>query len=958
MNDQAKNNQTLHPVGTSLQILLAHADKRVLRRIRSLFPAHYAFRVVGEAEVLEQALRSMEPPDSPVLLLLDPHLPDLDLPAFLVWLRRDSTWCKVPVVLLADPTDRELCYKALSCGADDYVLTTYDDDEMSSRISVRMHSGQNWEAEGFSCAGIHGECELAQERRRLLQVLEQSHASLEAVLRQMPAGVVIAEAPSGRVLMSNERMEQILHRPVSHTPDAEAHREWRGYHRDGERPYRTDEWPLARSIRIGEVVEGEQIELERDDGTRIIVSQSSAPVRDSTGRIVAGVAITQDVTGQVQAQQSLRQSEAQFRRLAERSTSGLFIVDLDGTVLYLNPTMARLLDITTDDVAAGRVNWVERTAPEYADLDAEAVHQIRQTGVSAPYEKEFITQTGRRVPVLIGGAMLGRGPEGQEIAAAFVTDLTPIKQTEAALRHSELRLHEVLENSRDAIYNRNLTTGRYDYISPAMEDLLGYTSDELLRMTWEETLSLIHPDDLAEFLADSDHLGQSDAETPRGHLEYRLRTKWGEYRWFSVSRSLVRNEQGEPVAHVGTIRDITERKEAEERLRQSEARFRTVLDNSYNVIYQYNPVEDRYEYVSPSIEQTMDMKVDGLVEMNQEGFLERLHPDDRGRFEQASAALYNDPVKNRGDVLELRWRMDDGSYRWFGLSRTVVLGRDSRSQWEVGVLRDITERKAEEEQILRLNEILEHRVAERTAIAERRAAQLRDLAAELMQTEQRERRRMAQTLHDDLQQLIAGAKLYLGIARGGVEDPRLNQLLGQVDGLLEQAVESSRTLTMELSPPVLHEGSLTDAMHWLAHWMRDTHDLEVEVRAAPDIGPVADEVRLLLFQSVRELLFNVVKHAGVNGAGVEVAQEDTGWIRVVVSDHGQGFAPDGRRDERQERGGFGLFSVRERVEWLGGQIEIESAPYQGTRVMIRVPANAATQGDARAPLMLMTGQTR
>lgn len=937
-----------------LRILVAHSNDRILRRIRTLFPARYALEGVNNATELEQALRSPAQFTPPDLLLLDPQLAGLDVMAFLRKSREDALMRAVPVVLIADPAHLDLCCRALRVGADDYVLTTYDDDELSVRVSARLRGRCCQPADEAGCpAGQMDECEVAQERGRLLREVEQGRALLDAVLHQMPAGVVIVEAPSGRVLMGNEQMESILRHPILDTPDVHAYGKWRGYHLDG-RPYEAEEWPLTRSIRTGEVVQGEHVEFERGDGTRAIVAVSSAPIRDAAGHIVAGVAVNQDITEQALTQNLLQKSEAHFRHLAESSTSGLFTADLDGRVLYLNPTMARLLGFTPDDVEAGRVNWSDLTAPEYAALDAEAVRQIRQTGVCTPYEKEFISRSGRRVPVLIGGAMLGHTGDGQEVAAAFVTDLTSVKETEEALRQSERRLREVLENSRDAIYELDLVAGRYTYGSPSNRDVIGFGPDELIAMGPEGVRDRIHPDDYDLYMDDLESLISSSEQQPKGIIEYRWMASDGRYHWLSNSRTLVRDMQGRPLKIVGVARDVTERREAEDALRQSEARFRTVLDNSHDVIYQYNLADDYYEYISPSVERTMNVKLGDTAGIKREHVLRRVHPDDRESLRQASEAMSSDLAGKRGNMIEFRWRMGDDTYRWFGLSRRLVTDHAGHPQREVGIVRDITRQKEEAQQILRLNEVLEQRVAERTAVAERRAEQLRALAAELAQAEQRERRRIAQTLHDDLQQLIAGAKLYLGLARGGTEDARLNQLLGQVDHLLEQAVDSSRTLTMELSPPVLHEGSLADALHWLSRWMQQTHGLDVEVQIEQDIDPVADEVCLFVFQSVRELLFNIVKHAGVSWAGLSVARLEDDRIRVVVSDAGRGFDPDHSISADDMRGGFGLFSVRERVEWLGGQVQIESHADRGTRATIHVPADPGTLAQARAVVAVTT----
>ncbi len=250
--------------------------------------------------------------------------------------------------------------------------------------------------------------------------------------------------------------------------------------------------------------------------------------------------------------------------------------------------------------------------------------------------------------------------------------------------------------------------------------------------------------------------------------------------------------------------------------------------------------------------------------------------------------------------------------------------RHATGRQVVRAIRYAMHRARADEEVRRANADLERRVAERTE-------QLRRLATELLLAEQRERRRLAELLHDHLQQLLVSAKLQVGAATTRTRSVPLRTSLQSVEQQLGAAVEAARSLTADISPPVLYTAGLAAALRWLGTRLREQHGLNVSVLAEAGAEPQDEGSRILIFQSVRELLFNVIKHSGANAALVVLSRVDDARIQLLVEDEGRGFAP---RADPAPAGSFGLFSIRERLGHMGGAMRIATAPDKGTRVTL------------------------
>jgi PAS domain S-box-containing protein len=214
---------------------------------------------------------------------------------------------------------------------------------------------------------------------------------------------------------------------------------------------------------------------------------------------------------------------------------------------------------------------------------------------------------------------------------------------------------------------------------------------------------------------------------------------------------------------------------------------------------------------------------------------------------------------------------------------------------------------------------------------------LRHVSSELLQTEERERRRIATEIHDRIGQALAVSKIQLGALQAEADSEDIKKKIEDVRGLLSQTIRDTRTLTFELSPPVLYELGLQAALEWLAEIVRKQSGLAVDVAGDGSDRKLDPDRRVLLFRTCRELLLNVVKHAGARRVRVSV-HGDGAAILVSISDDGTGFDPDLLQAgyDPFERG-FGLFSIREQLRHHGGTFNVDSAPDRGSEVTIVMP---------------------
>jgi signal transduction histidine kinase len=271
-----------------------------------------------------------------------------------------------------------------------------------------------------------------------------------------------------------------------------------------------------------------------------------------------------------------------------------------------------------------------------------------------------------------------------------------------------------------------------------------------------------------------------------------------------------------------------------------------------------------------------------------------------------------------GYSAERRYVRKDGSVFLGHITTRSVRSLEGKFLYGIGMLEDISARKLAEEQLKTYQE------------------RLRSLASQLALTEERERRRIATVLHDEVGQALALARIKLSELAGASPRREFIARVRAVQEMIARMLARTRSLTFELSPPVLYELGLCEALGWLVEEFRKQHPLRWEFHGACLSTPLGDDVRVTLFQGARELLFNAVKHARARTVSVRV-ECGRAEVRVRVEDDGIGFAAHEFWSNPKAMTGFGLFSVRERLESLGGRLDTDSWPGGGARLTLAAP---------------------
>jgi len=665
---------------------------------------------------------------------------------------------------------------------------------------------------------------------------------------------------------------------------------------------------------------------------------------------------------------SLTGAETVYRLIVETIKEAAFTVAFDGTILFANARFEEYVKRPMEEILGHALH-------ELVPLDqCPAVESLLTAGQKEPVKCRLVFQgaDGALVPAFVSSNLLNQ-PDGMSICMVAM-DLTELENSthliqelrrqKDALRESEERFRSVLDSSIDAVYRLNLKTRRYEYFSPATIDVYGYSPEEMMYMNEQEALAHIHREDQPTVGAALKRLLMSNKE----EIEFRWKNKAGEYRWLSARATIVRDAAGRPLWRDGITRDITARKQAEESLRRSTDRLRLLSSCASRLLASDNPqsiinelcreimthldCQAFFNFLADEQAGKLHLNAFGGISEEEALNIEWLDYGTAvcGCAAQQGCRIIAEDILNvpdpRADLVRNYGIQAYCCHPLMAQDRvmgTLSFGTKTRPHFtpeEVEVMHTIADQVAVAMQRLlnvqalhEFNESLEQRVNERTAEVQRQTRRLRALAAELGQAEQRERKRLATILHDHIQQLLVAAQMHLGLVKRA-DSMTIEPTIQGVESIIREAINASRSLAMDLSPPILHQGGLAPALGWLANRMEEKNLFKIRLRADNAAEPEMEPVRLLLFESVRELLLNAIKHSGAREAELMMMRTPDDWTRITIEDKGSGFDPE---VANASRNGLGLFGIQQRLTYIGGKMEIESAPGQGTRVSLLVP---------------------
>jgi PAS domain S-box-containing protein len=744
--------------------------------------------------------------------------------------------------------------------------------------AVRDHEGQ--------VAHLFGATVDISERKQVQDALAQSERQLRTVLDSLPVGVWFTDQ-LGKPLLANPAAKQIwsnIKQIGLRTPNNPS--DWWKTIEPANEPHRR---ALSHALTTGAPSLNETLDLECLDGTKKTIRNSSVQIKDEAGNILGAIVLNEDITTLRKAQEALQLTQFSV----DRAVEGFFWITPEARILYVNEAACRMLEYTRDELTAMTLHDIDPNFPP--EVWPTHWDQLKQKG-SMTFESKHRSRIGRVLETEVTVNYLQY--EGKEYNCAIIRDIGERKRADAALRASEERYRELYDDT-PTMYFTLATDGTVRSVNRFGAEQLGYRVEELIG---HSVLGVFHEHDketvaacLSECLA--------TPETTR-HWEFRKVRKDGSIIWVQETARVGQSSTGETVVLV-TCEDITERKRAEEALRTSEERYRSLVDNAPIGIF----VNKAGQFVYANREIQRILNATCAEQLLGTPVLDRIAPE----FHQVVKDRIHALMDNRQPVpsLDEQYVRLDGSRVDVAVT-AIPTSFDGTPVMQVLVL-DIAERKHMEE-----------------ALRQRE----RDLRAAI-----EERERISQDLHDGiLQSLFAiglsleTTKLMMSARTRKMSGPPLDQAIVQLNRVMHEI----RNFIAGLGSDLLHGKDLPMALnHMLASL---TENQATRVRLAVDdraAQAVSAEQSLHLLLVIQEAVSNCIRHGHALEATVSLKMLKQG-VRLSVRDNGRGFNPKVAKGT-----GHGLRNMAVRAQKIGARFTVMSKVNEGTRIVLDLPKEAS-----------------
>jgi PAS domain S-box-containing protein len=512
--------------------------------------------------------------------------------------------------------------------------------------------------------------------------LQINEAQINAILNGISANIAFVDKDL-KIIWANKTAAESVHKTPDELVGQTCHRFWA----DPSKPCEN-----CPSLKAFATKKPEQTIMQTPDGK--YWEERGEPIFDTEGNLIGVVEIATDITGRKQAEEEKREANARLRTLSkaiEQSPVTTVITDVAGNIEFVNPKFTEITGYTAEEAYGKNPRILkagDKQASEYKELWDTILSGKNWHGVFKNKKKngEIFWESAVISPV--------KNEEGAITHfLAVKEDITERKQAEEALRKSEECFREVLENSIDASYKRNLQTNIYEYLSPVFAQISGYTAAEMNALPLDVVLGLMHPTDLDEVNRVIAGALSSESRGAIYQMDYRFKHKKdGRYRWIHDQFTVMRDALGKPSAFIGSVSDITERKQTEDALRESEQKLVSILDDVSDVIWSLSLPDMKVNFISPSVEKVFGRTVKEFTE-NTALWSEIVHPDDK----QISDKAFEQVSKKGSAVRECRIIRPDGSIVWISDKSKIIYDKTGTPNRIDGVSRDITERKKAED---------------------------------------------------------------------------------------------------------------------------------------------------------------------------------------------------------------------------------------------------------------------